>query len=254
MNSSVKIRNYMKLHRSKIMAGIALTVLLLAASPMSAFAHQIETSDDTPTSSEQSTNDSSNDSDSTGNTHTTRTGRYGTDGITTIKTTSDTSESGDDSLRSRAQKLLSDKRQNRLERTQAQRQKACEQHQDGIDNRFATLGDKADRFLQHFNEVFTKVQAYQANKQLTVADYDALVADVTAKQTAATTAVATLKSLSGTKIDCTVTDPATSVAAVKEAAQDARTALQAYRASLKNLVKALQAAKDTDNSATSETN
>ena len=124
----------MKLYRSKIMASAALVVLLLAASPMGALAHQVATDD--PDTSDQSVNDGSGTGSSDPNVYTTRMGRYAADG----GTNSDASENND-SLRSRAQKLLSDKRQNRHEHTRAQRQKACEQHQNSIDDRFVTLGD-----------------------------------------------------------------------------------------------------------------
>lgn len=152
-------------------------------------------------------------------------------------------ESGDDGLRARADKLLSDERAGHKQHTEAERQDACKQHQGEIDNRFSTLGTKAQRHLDAFNAVFTKVQAFQTKNQLNVSNYDSLVADATAKQSAAASAVSALTLLSGTKVDCTTADPASTVASVKTAADDARTALQAYRTSLKTLVSALLTAK-----------
>jgi hypothetical protein len=231
--------------RSDIAAGITLVALLLVSSPLPAFARQ--GSDDT--------------SGSTTPTQTTETGEgiisptsgsssggsgSGKRTIVSRDAASEnesTTSSSDESLRNRAQQLLDDKRQNGKEHTEAQRQEACKQHESTIDGRFQTLGDKASRYLNGFNTIFTKVQAYQTKNQLNVPNYDTLVADVTAKQAAATAAVNTLDAQSGSKIDCTSSDPAQSVANVKTAAQDARTALQAYRASLKALVQALLSAK-----------
>ncbi|MBC7581399.1 hypothetical protein H7097_00845 [Aeromicrobium sp.] len=154
-----------------------------------------------------------------------------------------------DSLKNRAAKLLADKRQTGKQRTTEQRQKACQARETGIDTRLDALGTRAQRHLDAFNSLFSKVQTYQTTAQLEVSNFDSLVADTTAKQATATAATAALSSLAGTKIDCASPDPASTLANVKVATTDARTSLQAYRASLKTLVKTLLTAK-----ATAETN
>jgi hypothetical protein len=214
-------------NRSKFLAGAALTALIVAASPIAVYAqHGEDDASDTTTSSSTSVEPNS-----------------------TVSTTSESSDdnfaaeqelkTGRSTVRERAQQLLGERRQKGKEHSEAQRQRACQNHEDGINHLFESLGTKADRFLQRYDGVFTKVQAFQDKNQLDVSTYDDLVADVTAKQTTATAAVAALKDLSGTKIDCTAADPAASVASVRTATQDARSALQAYRLSLKKLVKAL---------------
>jgi|GEM_PF-2301084 len=142
------------------------------------------------------------------------------------------------SLESRVKQLLDDKRQNKPAKSTADLQKICQQHQADINKKIANLSTKAQNHLTAFNNVFTKVQAFQSSHNLSVSNYDTLVADATAKQTAATTAVNALKSVSVT-VDCSTADPASSIATVQTAASDARTALQAYRSSLLALVNAL---------------
>ncbi|HSX05543.1 MAG TPA: hypothetical protein VLF69_03700 [Candidatus Saccharimonadales bacterium] len=162
---------------------------------------------------------------------------------TETETESTTEDSGHQSgkLRSEAAKLLSQERQNAKEHSQADRQKACTQRQNNINRRTAQFAANAARHLEVFNKIFTKVQAFHDSKGLQVSDYDALVAAATAKQTAAQTAVDALKALN-VQIDCTQPDPASTVATIKSAVTDARTALQAYRTSLKDLVVALKGA------------
>lgn len=163
------------------------------------------------------------------------------------------------SLRAQAQQLLQSKRQEVHEHTVAERQKACEARQKGIDVRTANYGTAAQRHLDVFNNIFTKVQQFHDSKQLNVSNYDALVATATAKQAAAQSAVAALKALN-VQIDCTQADPASAVATIKSAVADARTSLQAYRSALKDLVVALKSAStaqtgtsSTDNTTTGGT-
>ena len=124
------------------------------------------------------------------------------------------------------------------------RQLACEKRQAGIDNRISNYAAEAQRHLNVFTGIFTKVQNFYASKKLNVSNYDTLVAAVTAKQTAAQSAVDALKALS-VNIDCTQPDPAQTLEAVKGAVSDARTALQAYRAAIKDLIVAIGNTLDT---------
>jgi hypothetical protein len=170
----------------------------------------------------------------------------------TTETDSDSSDGGTDTVREQAKELLQTKRQNVKVHTEAVRQKACEQRQASITRRTANYAAAAQRHLDVFNKIFTKVQAFHDSKQLNVTDYDTLVATATTKQTAAQSAVDTLKALD-VQIDCTQADPATSVAAIKSAVADARTALQAYRASIKDVIVALKGASTAQHDTTTST-
>lgn len=168
---------------------------------------------------------------------------------TELAATDDSGHHSKDDLRQQALKLLETERKGKPEHSQADRQKACQAHQTEINAKVANFGKQAQRHLDTFNSIFTKVQNFQTEKQLSVSNYDTLVATAGAKQATATDAVATLKSLSVT-VDCASADPAVSVATVKGAAKNARDSLHAYRLAIKDIVVALQGAKDSDGNTT----
>jgi len=142
---------------------------------------------------------------------------------------------------------LNTKREQGKAHSVAVRQKVCANHKTEIDQKLTNLGTRAQKQLNIFNSIFTKVQAFKANHNVDAPNYDALVATANVKQAAATTAVNALKALSGTTIDCTSTDPASTLADAKTAADDAKTALQDYRSSIKDVVKALQSVNSSAN-------
>lgn len=152
-----------------------------------------------------------------------------------------TTEAANDSLHDKAEQLLATKRANIKEHTQAQKQKSCEARQTSINKRVNNYAKAAQRHLDVFNSIFTKVQAFETKKNLNVPTYEALVDTAKTKQAAAQTAVDTLKALD-VSIDCTQADPAASVATVKTATANARTTLHEYRKAIKDIVVALKGA------------
>jgi hypothetical protein len=176
---------------------------------------------------------------------------------TDTSTASTTDVSGTDTpqtMREKAQALVQTKRANIKQHTVAQKQKACEAHAAEINKRATNYATAAQRHLDVFNKIFTRVQAFETTKQLNVANYDTLVATATTKQTDAQTAVDNLKALD-VSIDCTQTDPASTVATLKTTTANARVALQAYRQAIKDVVVALKGAStaQTDKSTTNTT-
>lgn len=172
--------------------------------------------------------------------------------VTTATTSDDTIQTSGDALREQARQLLAAKRANIKEHTQAQKQKSCEAHKVEINKRVDNYAKAAQRHLDVFNSIFTKVQAFETKKQLDVPTYDALVAAAKTKQAAAQTAVDTLKALD-ISIDCTQPDPATSVATVKTATANARTTLHDYRKAIKDVVVALKGASTSTDKSTNDT-
>ncbi len=133
-----------------------------------------------------------------------------------------------------------------------QRQKTCGNIKNAVDRKLTAFNNNADRHLSRLDSVFTKLKDFQTANNLPVSNYDALVAAATAKQTAATEAVASLK-LVGTTLDCSSSDPAAMLSSTKVAAKNARDALKDYRKSLKDIVVALAQAKgDTDTADTTD--
>ncbi len=146
--------------------------------------------------------------------------------------------------------MLVEDRANHKEHTQAERQKVCEVRQKEVNNRISNYSHNAQKHLEVFNGIFTKVQNLQANKKLNAPTYDALVATATVKGTAATDAVNALKTLS-VNVDCSSPDPAGALANVKVAVKNARTALHEYRLAIKDVISALSAAKVESSTTTS---
>lgn len=155
---------------------------------------------------------------------------------------------GRGSLHARAQTFLTDKRKDHQEHSKLQRQRACEARQKGILKRTNAYAKAAERHLGNFDRVFMNVQAFYMKKELTVDNYNTLVTAATDKQSAAQAAVAALKDLD-VQVDCTQSDPATTVASIKTAVADAKTALKEYRSAIKDLVVAVKTSVGTGTSA-----
>lgn len=153
-----------------------------------------------------------------------------------------TEQQQETSVRTDAKSLLESERKDaKAVHTLAQRQKACVARQKSFDTRSANFATAAQRHLDVFDGLFTKVQAFHDSKQLKVDSYDTLVTTAKAKQATAQTAVDVLKNTNVT-LDCTSTDPASTVATLKTAVKNARTALQDYRTAIKNVVVGLKGA------------
>lgn len=166
--------------------------------------------------------------------------------------TEGTSNDDTGKLRDEAAKLLEQKREGKSTKSTEDRQKACQAHQSELDAKISNYSVQAQKHLDTFTSIFTKVQQFQKDKGLSAANYGALVAIAQSKQTDAQGVVDALKAVSVT-VDCSSNDPASAVATVKTAVKAAREALQAYRSSIKDVVVALQNAQDNSSAKTSET-
>jgi len=170
-------------------------------------------------------------------------GQSGTD-VETTSQTSDTSteiENEVHMLEGKGKSLLQAERKNGKEHSEQQRQTACKAHQAEINTRVSNYSAAAQRHLGTFESILSKVQDFYTNKKLNVPNYSALLATAQSKQADAQTAVDALKALD-VNIDCTQPDPAQSLATVKTAVSNARTALQAYRAAIKDVIVAVKGA------------
>lgn len=146
-------------------------------------------------------------------------------------------------LREDAKKDLEKKRDGRKEMAEEKRKLVCENKQKAIENKLAAFNQAADKHLAKLDDVYTRIQAYKAAENLQPANYDDLVAAATAKQEAATAAVAALKEVA-VGVDCSDPETVVKLSAVREAAKATRTALHDYRKALKDIVVALAQSKD----------
>ncbi len=146
-------------------------------------------------------------------------------------------------LREDAKKDLEKKRDGRKEMADEKRKLVCENKQKAIENKLAAFNQAADKHLAKLNDVYTRIQAYKTAENLQPANYDDLVTAATAKQEAATAAVAALKEVA-VGVDCSDPETVVKLSAVREAAKATRTALHDYRKALKDIVVALAQSKD----------
>jgi hypothetical protein len=151
-----------------------------------------------------------------------------------------------------AQKKIADLRKTAKAETQAAREDSCNAHKKGAEQRISSISANVTRFQSKLDTILTKTQDYVTTNNVTVTNYDALVAAAKSAQTASATSIATLKDLKPS-IDCTQTTNAENVASFRTAAQDSRDKLKTYMRSLKDLLKAVREAKQSATSTTTQT-
>lgn len=129
------------------------------------------------------------------------------------------------------------------EKHNQERTKTCESKKQGLDQKFSRLSANAQKFNNHIDEVLKKAEAYKTEKNLTVDNYDALVAAAVAADAKSQASVSALSALKPT-LDCNKDSVASDVSTFKAAAEQARTDLKDYRTSVKALLKAIEQAKE----------
>lgn len=124
----------------------------------------------------------------------------------------------------------------------------CQGKEQKIKNMFENTNQLGQGQLNLFENIANKVQNfYETNKtQLTVENYDSLVAEMTATRTAAQTAMQTATRLAS-EFGCDSDDPKGTVNEYKAQIQTQMQELKNYRTTIKNLVSAIKASVEADN-------
>lgn len=115
--------------------------------------------------------------------------------------------------------------------SEEERTKSCEERKTGIATKVKRLQTNAARFETRITGYLTKAQTYITDNKLSSDDLAAKLQAATDAQTKAAAAVDELKDLSP-NIDCADHNVATEVAKIKAAAEQARSALKAYKAAV----------------------
>lgn len=166
---------------------------------------------------------------------------------TTVSTDDSTSPT---EVRKKGRELANDMRaqhQANTTKTAEQKQKTCEAHKQGLTKKFERITANSEKIKTHIDDVFTKVQAFQTENNLSVSNYADLVTAATAAQTAAAESITSLKEVTPS-VDCNSTSVAADVATFKVAGQDTRDTLKEYRTAVKAIVQALHKAKTAETS------
>jgi hypothetical protein len=125
--------------------------------------------------------------------------------------------------------------------------KVCQLHEQIINNRMQRTAQRGARHLERMGTLAERIEVFATKSGKTVANYDALVADVSAKKTAAQAAVDKVKSDSAS-FKCDGSDPKGLGVAFKADVKAQAQALKDYKSSIQNLLKAVKTATATSES------
>ena len=119
--------------------------------------------------------------------------------------------------------------------------RACQAKENAIKTRTAHLVNLVTGMETKFDAIAFRVEEYYTTRVVpsgkTVANYDALVADIQAKKTVLQTAVAAVQGNS--EFDCTSDNPKEKMTQFRTNMLDVKTALKEYRTTIKNLIVAV---------------
>jgi hypothetical protein len=158
--------------------------------------------------------------------------------VVTTSTSDDTSESatehatGDDSGRRQGKAATKQAVQTKLADVKL---KVCQKREASINRKMQNMAARGQRQIEVFNTIAERTQAFYAKNGKTLANYNALVADVAAKKAAAQAAVADNKAKS-VSFKCDGSDPKGAAQSFKASLTAEQAALKAYKTAVKNLI------------------
>lgn len=173
--------------------------------------------------------------------------------VAETETETHASETAKTALRTKGSQMVAElEQQHKNGKSAEDKTKACEAHKQGLQNKFTRITTNATNLEAKIGTFETKATTYQSDNNVTVDNWDNLVAASDTAKTNVDTAITNLKAVTPS-LDCNNTSVASDVATFKAGAQDVRDALKAYKTAVKNVFVALQQTKDANASATTTT-
>ena len=129
------------------------------------------------------------------------------------------------------------------ERLEGRKLQACQNREKAITNIMARIGNRGEKQIDVFNKIAERTQKFYIDKQLSLSNYEALVAEVSAKKAAAQAAVELVKSTS-VEFNCEGDNPKGAADSFKQLMRDQNDALKAYKTSVKNLIVGVKSARN----------
>ncbi len=126
--------------------------------------------------------------------------------------------------------------------TDSDRQKACQAAEQGLETKLGGLATNSTSFQTKIDTALNLAIGYQKDQNVTVANFDQLVAAAQAAKAKAAASVTVLNGLSP-NLDCSQNTVATNLAKFKVATKQAKTDLLAYKEAVKAVLRALEDAK-----------
>lgn len=120
----------------------------------------------------------------------------------------------------------------------------CEKKQDGMVNRMQQIIIHANGHMDKFAKITQRIEDFAAKTGKKPANYDALVADVSAKKASAAAAIAAIAT-DKQNFSCTSSDPKGTISAFKNSLKTVIAALKDYRMAIKNLIAGVKSAQGT---------
>jgi TolA-binding protein len=140
-----------------------------------------------------------------------------------------------DEEREKLQQSRQDRVEDRKQRLGDTKEKVCEARKEQITRKMTRISSRGERHLKVFTTITDRVKAFYENKGKTLANYDALVADVATKKTAAEAAVRATAAYENT-FDCSGDDPKGALKSFRTTVATQREAMKKFRTAIKNLI------------------
>jgi len=131
--------------------------------------------------------------------------------------------------------------------------KVCQRRETVITNIMTRIASRGQKQLTLFSTIASRTETFYTDKGKTLSNYDALVADVNAKQAAAQTAV-TAASSASSGFSCDGSDPKGFVSLFKDGLKSEISALQDYRTAVKNLIVGVKSVQGSTTSSANQNN
>lgn len=146
-----------------------------------------------------------------------------------------------ESAREEAKIRLEAKKAEITQQLDEKRQEVCERREQKINAITDKSVEQARKHLAVFQKIEDRVKAYHTNKALIAENYDALLAEVDAKEAAA---VAAIESTGVIDLDCAVEGDQRQIGTfIKDLVRAQHAALREYRTAIKNLIVAVAQAQ-----------
>lgn len=142
-------------------------------------------------------------------------------------------------IKAEKERLQKERQEAQKAKLQETKRKICDQRAGKVSQIVAKAAAQAEKHVDFFDKASARVEEFYKNKELTVANYDTLLADVRAKRAAAVAKIAATKA---TTLDCASNSGRGNGDLLKGTLRSLHQSLKDYRLSIKKLIAAVKTA------------
>lgn len=143
-------------------------------------------------------------------------------------------------MKKERQAAVEDKKAEVKQKLDDAKKRICENHRTQINKIMTGMNDRRQHAFDRITQVSEAVQTYVTSKDLTVTNYEDLLATIVATKAAASATMSTQQSVP--QLDCGGDHPRSDITDFKDKRSDSIDAMKAYRDAVKALVKAVKEA------------